>query len=690
MLESGMYIANRYEIVGKVGVGGMADVYKAKDATLDRYVAIKVLKQEFCEDMNFVTKFRTEAQSAASLEHPNIVNIYDVGSENGIYYIVMEYVEGITLKEYIQKKGKLSYKETLSIAIQVSRGIQAAHEKGIIHRDIKPQNIIISTDGKVKVTDFGIARAASTNTIHSDVMGSVHYASPEQARNGYVSDKSDIYSLGIVMYEMVTGKVPFDGDSTVQIAIQHLQDEMVSPRAYAQNLPVSLEKIILKCTQKNPDRRYENIEELLIDLRRSLVSPNTDFVSFAPVADGATRVISEKELKEIQNQTEGVSPEHAAPVETREQYSPVRNENTFDPEEDAKASRKEKLITTFGIIGVVVIVIIFLLILGNIFGWFRFGSKNNTAATTQTSAVSEQTGESDSKKEDTVTMIDLKGMTYSQAKSQLESMGLKINQKSTEASEEYDKNEIISQDVSEGDSVKKGTTINVVVSTGKQEEEIDVPNVVGSDASDAETLLENAGFVVKKKFDYSSTVDSGDVISQTPKAGKTAYKNDTVTITISQGMEKIKVPDVIGMSQSEAQSALKAKGLKYTVVKDYSDDYDQGDVIAQSEKASTYVDSDTTIKLTVSKGPKTVKYTYTGELNVPDLNEDQEVKYASVSLYDGNGTVVKYWSKITDFPYTLTATNIENSSSGVRKATFYFTDGTSHTYSSNVSFRKSS
>ncbi|HAD19597.1 MAG TPA: serine/threonine protein kinase, partial [Lachnospiraceae bacterium] len=212
MLESGMYIANRYEIVGKVGVGGMADVYKAKDATLDRYVAIKVLKQEFCEDMNFVTKFRTEAQSAASLEHPNIVNIYDVGSENGIYYIVMEYVEGITLKEYIQKKGKLSYKETLSIAIQVSRGIQAAHEKGIIHRDIKPQNIIISTDGKVKVTDFGIARAASTNTIHSDVMGSVHYASPEQARNGYVSDKSDIYSLGIVMYEMVTGKVPFDGD----------------------------------------------------------------------------------------------------------------------------------------------------------------------------------------------------------------------------------------------------------------------------------------------------------------------------------------------------------------------------------------------------------------------------------------------------------------------------------------------
>ena len=230
MLKNGTYIADRYEVVGQIGTGGMSDVYKAKDHTLGRYVAIKVLKEEFSEDTNFVTKFRSEAQAAAGLEHPNIVNIYDVGSENGIHYIVMEYVEGITLKTYIEKKGQLNYKETLSIAIQVSRGIQAAHAKHIIHRDIKPQNIIISTDGKVKVTDFGIARAVSEHTIHSDVMGSVHYASPEQARNGYVSNRSDIYSLGIVMYEMVTGRVPFDGDSTVAVAIQHLQDEMRSAK----------------------------------------------------------------------------------------------------------------------------------------------------------------------------------------------------------------------------------------------------------------------------------------------------------------------------------------------------------------------------------------------------------------------------------------------------------------------------
>ena len=268
MLTVGMYLADRYEIVGKVGAGGMSDVYKAKDHILGRFVAIKVLKQEFSEDRNFVAKFRSEAQSAAGLEHPNIVNIYDVGSEEGLYYIVMEYVEGITLKTYIEKKGQLSFKEAISIAIQVARGIESAHNKNIIHRDIKPQNIIISTEGKVKVTDFGIARAASSNTISSDVMGSVHYASPEQARNGFVDNRSDIYSLGIVMYEMVTGRVPFDGDTTVAVAIQHLQEEMVIPSVYAQNLPISLEKIILKCIEIERENRYQSVKTLKRDLEK--------------------------------------------------------------------------------------------------------------------------------------------------------------------------------------------------------------------------------------------------------------------------------------------------------------------------------------------------------------------------------------------------------------------------------------
>ncbi|MBQ4373704.1 MAG: serine/threonine protein kinase, partial [Lachnospiraceae bacterium] len=273
MLNAGTIIAGRYEIIEKIGAGGMSDVYKAMDHSLGREVAIKVLKQEFVEDAGFVSKFRAEAQSAAGLEHPNIVNIYDVGSEEGLYYIVMEYVEGITLKTYISKKGRLAYNELLSIAIQVGRGIEAAHNKNIIHRDIKPQNIIISKEGKVKVTDFGIARAATANTINADIMGSVHYSSPEQARNGYVTFQSDIYSLGIVMYEMCTGRVPFDGETTVAIAILHLQGEMTPPSAYAPDVPIAVERIIQKATMKSQDKRYANMEEMLTDLKKALVNP---------------------------------------------------------------------------------------------------------------------------------------------------------------------------------------------------------------------------------------------------------------------------------------------------------------------------------------------------------------------------------------------------------------------------------
>ena len=357
MLTEGMFIAERYEIIGKIGAGGMSDVYKAKDHVLGRFVAIKVLKQEFSEDVNFVTKFRTEAQSAAGLEHPNIVNIYDVGSENGMHYIVMEYVDGITLKTYIEKKGKLTYKEAVSIAIQVGRGIEAAHNKNIVHRDIKPQNIIISTEGKVKVTDFGIARAATSNTINSDVMGSVHYSSPEQARNGFVDGKSDIYSLGIVMYEMVTGRVPFDGDTTVAVAIQHLQEEMVPPTAYTPDLPISLEKIILKCTQKNPDRRYENMGELLIDLKKCLISPNEDFVTMVPLgSNDKTRVIGQDELEQIREGSGKVS--YDEEEEAGEEEEPGEDELTEDDEKENGIlnPKMEKAVTIMGIVAAVIIV----------------------------------------------------------------------------------------------------------------------------------------------------------------------------------------------------------------------------------------------------------------------------------------------------------------------------------------------
>lgn len=336
MLKTGTIIAERYEILGKIGTGGMADVYKAKDHKLNRFVAVKVLKPEFREDTTFIRKFKSEAQAAAVLTHPNIVNVFDVGDDNGVYYIVMELIEGITLKEYISKKGKLSVKEATSIAIQVSMGLEAAHSHGIVHRDVKPQNIIISMDGKVKVTDFGIARAASSNTISSNVMGSVHYSSPEQVRGGYSDEKSDIYSLGITMYEMVTGKVPFDGDTTVAIAIKHLQEEIVPPSIYTPELPHSLEQIILKCTQKSVDRRYQNMEDVIADLKHSLIDPQGDFVTLTSVDNEAkTVVISDKELGEIKHMPKQIV--KSEPEALEEEI----NETDYDDEPEVKKHRKK-------------------------------------------------------------------------------------------------------------------------------------------------------------------------------------------------------------------------------------------------------------------------------------------------------------------------------------------------------------
>ncbi len=302
MLNAGTFIQNRYEIISKIGSGGMADVYKAKDHKLNRQVAIKVLKSEFREDKVLISKFRTEAQSAAGLSHGNIVNIYDVGEEAGINYIVMELVEGVTLKEYIKDQGRLSVKEATSIALQISAGLEAAHNNGIIHRDVKPQNIMISTDGKVKVADFGIARATSANTVTSNVMGSVHYSSPEQARGGYSDEKSDIYSLGITIYEMLTGHVPFNGDTAVEVALQHLQDEMHGPKEEVPEIPFSTNQIVLKCTQKNPDRRYQNMAELIRDLRESLVNPDGDFVVLPLDPDSPTLVMSREDVDQLKSE----------------------------------------------------------------------------------------------------------------------------------------------------------------------------------------------------------------------------------------------------------------------------------------------------------------------------------------------------------------------------------------------------
>ena len=302
MLNPGTYLQNRYEILERIGSGGMSVVYKAQCHTLNRLVAIKVLKEEFVFDENFVGKFKMEAQAAARLSHPNIVSVYDVVDEDVLHYIVMELIEGITLKNYIEKKGHLESKEAIGIAIQVAQGIGAAHEQHIIHRDIKPQNMIISRDGKVKVADFGIARAVSTQTMNATAVGSVHYISPEQAKGGYCDERSDIYSFGITMYEMVTGKVPFEGDNTITVALAHLEEPVTPPRMYVPEVSQALEQIILKCTQKRPERRYSNVTDVIADLRKALMEPDWDIYAADEEEDelGRTRSISREELLNLQ------------------------------------------------------------------------------------------------------------------------------------------------------------------------------------------------------------------------------------------------------------------------------------------------------------------------------------------------------------------------------------------------------
>lgn len=630
MLTKGSYLADRYEILDKIGTGGMSDVYKAMDHILGREVAVKVLKQEFAEDVTFVTKFRSEAQSAAGLEHPNIVNIYDVGSENGMYYIVMEYVEGITLKTYIEKKGQLNFKEAISIAIQVGRGIEAAHNKGIIHRDIKPQNIIISTEGKVKVTDFGIARATSSNTIHADVMGSVHYASPEQARNGYVDGKSDIYSLGIVMYEMVTGRVPFDGDTTVAVALQHLQEEMVAPSAYAPELPISLEKIILKCTMKSPDRRYAAIEDLLLDLKKALVSPNEDFVTIGSAEEvEKTRIISPEEQEQIKEGLVGDADEDDELMDDED-----------DEDEGPVNPKLDKAITIMGIAAAVIIIAIVIYIVGSFFGLFKFGTKKNDTKDKDSQTQAEQ-----------VEMISVVGMTEDEASSALKKAGVSY-EIVYESSEEAEEGDVIKQSVKKGEKIPSTEKVKITVC---KEGDLEIPSVVGMDGDSAIQTLKDKGFKANRTFEYSSDVAEGQVINQTPTGvGK---KGDTVTIVVSAGIQSVQVPSLANKTQQEAANELAAVGLQVgNVTTEYSDNYAAGRVIRQSVTQGKTVDAGTAVDIVISDGKKPEYYSYSGS-----VSNTHEVPVLVV-LKDANGSVIASWDLPAKQSLGISAKDIATSS----------------------------
>ncbi len=710
MLKEGMIVGERYEIISRIGSGGMADVYKAKDHKLNRLVAVKVMKAEFSQDKGFISKFRKEAQAAAGLAHPNVVNVYDVGEDNGIYYIVMELVQGITLKDYITRKGKLSVREATSIAIQVSLGLEAAHKSNIVHRDVKPQNIIISVDGKVKLSDFGIARAASSNTISSNVMGSVHYSSPEQVRGGYSDAKSDIYSLGITMYEMVTGRVPFDGDTTVAIAIKHLQEEIVSPRKYVPDLPYSLEQIILKCTQKSVDRRYASMSEVIEDLKHSLLDPNGNFVTVTPLAQHAqTVMLSKDELEAIREGRSGYATpqkdtyeDEAEDEDDEDEYDEEYDDEDDDDDEGEVSSKLEKAMTIGGFIIGAIIICILIFFIARAAGLVNIGGSANKDDAQQT----EQEEVDDTVDENgQVSVPKLTSMTEENALSVLEQLGLKGNKIGESPSSEYKAGTIMSQETEAGTKVDQGTVINYVVSTGTDAPTI--PSIIGKSQSEAEALIKALGLNTEIQQDYSDTVAIGKVISVDPGEGTQVSAGSTITLVVSLGEEnkQVEVPNVIGQDEATAKKTLNDQGLQVNVetTTDASGNVAEGCVANQSVAAGTSVDPGSTITLQVYHAPSVPAESENGgtadsgswtcnvKLDQPSTYTGGPVQLTLVQNINGQNveTVILDGQTIT-FPYTLTIAGAD----GVDTGTVYLREMVDGEYVerghySNVPFKQS-
>ncbi len=653
MIKEGVILGKRYEILGRIGSGGMADVYKGKDHKLNRYVAIKVLKSDYRSDEVFIKKFLSEAQAAAGLMHPNVVNVYDVGQDRGLYYMVMELVEGITLKDYIEKKGRLSAKETVSIAIQMVTGLQAAHNQHIIHRDIKPQNIIISKDGKVKVTDFGIARATtSTQTISTSVMGSVHYTSPEQARGGVVDEKSDIYSIGITLYEMVTGHVPFDGDSTVSVALKHLQEQITSPAEEVEDLPYSLECIIMKCTQKNPNLRYHDCASLLLDLKRSLVDPDGDFVVLGAGAGtdtDRTVVMSTEELEQVQQRQYNTDDDDDGDEEYDDEDEEDEDDDDDDDYDRRRQNRRRKnnvnsdtkrIMKILMIVAGVVVALLVLFLVANAAGFFSGPG-----------IVQEEN--------DTVKVPDLRGKTEEQAKTELNKLGLGIKvENERQPSNQYDEGEVMSQDPAPGEEAKLHDTITVVLSSGEEAKTTKVPDVVGRDESDAEEMIQDAKLTVVHETAYSDDVEQGKVISSDPVAGTEVDEGTEVTIVVSKGAEQATVPDIRNKTASAAESALADAGLSGSSSEEYSDDIPEGQIISQSIDPGSKVSKGTTVSYVVSRGPETKYVTVPGLGGYTEDQARQRLENAGLKV----GTVNQAYSSTVGSGYVIDQTASPGSS----------------------------
>ncbi len=557
----GKLLGNRYEMVEKIGNGGMSTVYKATDKVLKRYVAVKILRDEFTTDEEFIKRFEVEAQSAARLTHPNIVSIYDVGVEGNLHYIVMELIQGKTLKEIIiEERGPLPWKWSVNVAIQIASALEAAHRNNIIHRDIKPHNIIITEDGIAKVTDFGIAKAVSNSTITAfgTTIGSVHYFSPEHARGGFTDAKSDLYSLGVVMYEMVTGRVPFDADTPVSVALKHMQEEPQEPIEINPNVPVAINKMIRKALQKDVTLRYQSATEMLVDLRKALKNPEGDFVEELEYDNTArTQKINTDMYGQIE---EGPS---------------SRSQKTKEEGKFKQFIKNHKALSI--IIG---LILLFSLSLGG------------------TLAVLNITNPAE------VEMPNVVGLSKEEAQKEVEAAKLEFEVEKEEYNKEVPEGYVISQNptyMERFNKVKEGSTVSVVISKG-QEKAI-VPNVKGKEKEEAIKLIEEAKLKAEIIEETSKTVKEGYVISQEINPNTEAFAGDIIKIHVSKGtgIKQVSVVSVIGQSEANAKKTLEGIGLKVNVAYEEDSSKDNGVVLKQSVDVGKVVDEGTSITITVNK-----------------------------------------------------------------------------------------
>ena len=589
----GRLLGNRYEILENVGNGGMATVYKAKCHVLNRYVAVKVLRDEFTTDDEFVKRFNTEAQSAASLTHPNIVSVYDVGSEGDIHYIVMELIKGKTLKEIINEDGAISWKWSVNVAIQIASALETAHKNHIIHRDIKPHNIIITEDGIAKVTDFGIAKAVSNSTITAfgTTIGSVHYFSPEHARGGYTDAKSDLYSLGVVLYEMVTGRVPFNADTPVSVALKHMQETPKEPMEINPEIPKAVNDIIMKAMQKDINLRYQTATEMLKDLSLALKNPNGEFV------------VTEK-------QNEFDATQRIATIYDKSEEPERRNKDNKKDNKFVSFIKKHKIFST--IMGGILLFVLTILV-------------TNLIINAVTKA--------------DVQIPDLVGMEQTEAQKTVEDAKLKYEKKSEEYSKDIPAGYIISQDPGymPNYSVKEGSTVSVVVSLGQNL--VTVPKVTGLTQEEATTKLEELGLIVNVEETYNSKVEAGYVIEQSIKADEEIDAGETITIKVSKGIEKVTVPDLNGKTEAEAKKEITSAGLKLKTVATTEDTTkDDGIVLKQSLDAGTEVNKNSYITITVNK--LQVQKEATINVNVKSLiGSTDEVDPVELKIKVGSDTV---------------------------------------------------